>query len=458
MRLAQMSLDIVCICDFSGKILWSNQVECKITGFSREELDQFSPTELIHPDDLQKVADGLSDAAANVLHPCTELRTRCKDGTWKWISWSGVPLLEEKKLYAMGRDITAQKNAEHMVRNLAAIVEASTEAIFGIDNKGLISSWNRGAEILYGYSAAELLGHPVNILIDDIKALDFNSEDVIRTLNQSETEHKCKSGRSVAVSVAAFPVSDQTGKPAWAAIVRDISLQKEAERSIAEFYSITSHELRTPLSSVRGVLSLLENGLVEPASTEGRELIGMARSSSERLVRLVNDILDLRRIESGSISLNLEPVQINDLLFSAIGNIKGVAIEAGVDIEKEISSFAPPVVQCDKDRIIQVLTNLLSNGIKYSGKGQAVRVQVARQDNSYTRFSVIDQGPGIPQEQVSKLFKKFGQLDSSDARPKEGIGLGLFIARSIVEKHNGKIGISPSKHGGCHFWFDLAST
>ena len=450
-QLLNHSPDIVCITDFSGKILWSNLVECSITGFTREELQETSMFELIHPEDMIKVVHGLNDIAVGKLNPCTEVRTRCKDGSYRWISWSGVPIPEEEKIYSIGRDVTSQKVTESMVRKLAAIVQASNEAIFGIDQEGLISSWNKGAEALYGYSSEEMLKQPVQCLL----AYPRQDEDLQKSnpLETSEAVHKCKNGKHITVSVSSFPVPDDSGQIGWAAIVRDITVQKEAERSIAEFYSITSHELRTPLSSIRGVLSLLENGVVEPGSAEGQELISMARTSSERLIRLVNDILDLRRIESGSINLTHERILASDLLSSALSNVKGIAIESGIALVCEL--HADGKIFGDQDRLTQVITNLLSNAIKYSKSAQQIIAKIDREQTDRLRFSVIDQGPGISKENYAKLFKKFGQLDSSDTRPKEGMGLGLFIARSIVEQHNGRIGVLPAKTGGCHFWFDL---
>ncbi len=453
-RLCQVSLDIVCITDFSGQILWSNQVECQITGFTREELMQGSLLSLTHPDDLDKVAVGLADVAVGKLHPCTEIRTLCKDGTYKWISWSGVPIPEEQKIYAIGRDITAQRLAESTVRRLAAIVEASSEAIFSIDSSRRISSWNKGAEKLYGYTAEEVLKEPASILFQDDKNIEFAEAAAGNHSEAIEDTHVCKDGHKIDVSISAFPVLDERGGTGYAAIVRDITLQKEAERSIAEFYSITSHELRTPLSSVRGVLSLLENGIVNAASKQGKELIEMARSSCDRLVRLVNDILDLRRIESGKIRLDLERLSTMDLLNFALADISALAKESLVNIEIDLQ--AKGTIRGDKDRLTQVLTNLLSNAIKYSDAGDTIKVTVDMKTPATVRYSVQDQGPGIDKEQVHKLFKKFGQLDSSDSRPKEGIGLGLFVARSIIEKHNGKIGVSLPETGGSNFWFELA--
>lgn len=452
-RLLNHSLDIVCITDFSGKILWSNQVECSITGFSREELQENSMLDLIHPEDISKVVNGLTDIAVGKLNPCTEVRTRCKDGSYKWISWSGVPIPEEQKVYAIGRDVSSQKITESMVRKLAAIVQASSEAIFGVDQDGLISSWNMGAEALYGYSPEEIIKQPVHCLLAYPARLE-NCAGHSKPLESTEAVHKCKNGKHITVSISSFPVPDESGQIGWAAIVRDITVQREAERSIAEFYSVTSHELRTPLSSIRGVLSLLENKIVEANSSEGQELITMARTSAERLIRLVNDILDLRRIESGSINLQREKILASDLLSCALSNVKGIALESGISLICELHADGP--IFGDQDRLTQVVTNLLSNAIKYSKNAQKIVTRIDREFPDRLRFSVIDEGPGIPRHHYEKLFQKFGQLDSSDTRPKEGMGLGLFIARSIVEQHDGRIGVMSAPGGGCHFWFDMA--
>lgn len=452
-RLCQHSLDIVCITNFSGQILWSNGVECKITGFSKEELQKLPMMALVHPDDMKTVLEGLKDVAVGKLHPCTEIRHRCKDGSYKWISWSGVPFFQEQKIYAIGRDITAQRMAESQVRKLAAIVEACTEAIFGIDAYGYICSWNKGAEKIYGYKAEEVLNKSFDLLLPSGSMSVFKLTGDGKTLESFEETHKRKDGLEITASISCFPVPNDSGQADRAAIVRDVTIHKEAEKAVSEFYSITSHELRTPLSAVKGVLSLLDNNVVSAASEQGRELIKMARSSCDRLVRLVNDILDLRRIEAGSIYLDKTLVSSSELLFFALNDIKVLARESDVsiDLQENTTGF----VLGDKDRLTQVLTNLLSNALKYSSRGEKIILRTEQGRAGNIRFSVIDNGPGIDHSQMDRLFRKFGQLDSSDSRAKDGLGLGLFVARSIVEKHDGKIGVGSSETGGSQFWFEL---
>lgn len=457
-RLCEYSLDIVCISDFTGQILWANSADQRITGFSAEELCKMSWLEIIHPDDRALVISSLQNVANGVLSPGTEIRTRCKDGTYKWISWSGVPLLAENKIYAIGRDVTPQRIAQAEIRKLAAIVQSSTDAIFSISNDRLITSWNRGAEALYGYSRDESIGKPVSML-----ALDPPSSKLVGWLETAgadprldniEDLHKSKIGLPLQVAISMFRVADESGGHAGsAAIVRDISRQKEAEKRIAEFYSVTSHELRTPLTSIRGVLGLLEGGIINPVSAEATEFIRLARASCDQLVRLVNDILDLRRIESGALSLSIKPVSIAEVISVSMDSVTGMAMNASVDIELQVKSTA--LVLGDRDRLAQVLTNLLSNAIKYSEPGQKVEVSVQENKTGRVRVAVKDRGPGIPAPAIPNLFRKFGQVDASDSRPKEGIGLGLVIAKSLVDAHDGTIGVLQRPGGGAIFWFEL---
>lgn len=452
-RLCEYSLDIVCISNFSGQVIWSNNVDTLITGYTKEELAKISWPEITHPDDVAKVSESLQVVSEGELRPCTEIRIRCKDGTYKWISWSGVPVIEENKIYSIGRDVTAQKTAEAEIKKLASIVQSSSEAILSIDERRNISSWNHGAELLYGYKSEEVLGRPVSVLLPEgeqpsvlltTPTMDTRSvHEVHHRLDQSEVE----------VSLSLFPITDEFGLcSGTAAIVRDISKQKAVERCIAQFYSITSHELRTPLSSIRGVLGLLEGGLANPSTDEGRDLIALARTSCDRLVTLINDILDARNFDTGALEFNKQYLSADDMVSQAVANTAPMALECSVKVEISIPSAQ---LKGDKARLIQVLTNLLSNAIKFSPSGASVRVTGTLTERNTVRFSVTDAGPGIPRHERENLFQRFRQLDPSDTRAKEGVGLGLSIAKTIVEQHNGAIGIDPDYTGGCSFWFEL---
>ncbi|MBX9722032.1 MAG: hybrid sensor histidine kinase/response regulator, partial [Candidatus Obscuribacterales bacterium] len=223
-----------------------------------------------------------------------------------------------------------------------------------------------------------------------------------------------------------------------------------------QFTSDASHELRTPLTSIRASLGLLEGGIAGTLDDEALQLVEIARAESERLILLINDILDLRKIEAGKLELKLRQVQLSELVDSLIESLRAMADEFDVTLkahyEKDWSFVA------DRERIIQVIHNLLSNAIKYSYKSGKVDVIVEKKDVDQLRFSVIDRGPGIRADQIHKLFGKFQQLDSSDSRPKGGTGLGLAISKAIVEQHGGSVGVNSKPGEGSTFWFELPMT
>jgi PAS domain S-box-containing protein len=454
-RLCEYSLDIVCVSNFSGKVLWSNNVDTVITGYTKEELATITWQEITHPEDIKKVSESLQVVSQGELRPCTEIRIRCKDGSYKWISWSGVPVIEENKIYSIGRDVTAQKIAEAEVKKLAAIVQSSSEAIISLDDNRFITSWNKGAEVLYGYRADEVAGRSIAIILqDEERQISCLRKPIPHQAQEVQELHKRSDDSLVEVSLTLFPIVDEFGAiEGMAAIIRDISRQKAAERCIRQFYSITSHELRTPLSSIRGVLGLLEGGLVDAESEEGRDLINVARTSCDRLVKLISDILDARNSEKGALDLNCQLVEAQDLISMAVSNTTAMAKEAGIRV---VAESAPSLTMFgDRNRLAQALTNLLSNAIKFSPNDSQVCIAATETPVHTLRFSVVDNGPGIPRHEREHLFKPFRQIDSSDSRAKEGVGLGLSIAKAIIEQHRGVIGIECERAAGSTFWFEL---
>ncbi len=252
------------------------------------------------------------------------------------------------------------------------------------------------------------------------------------------------------------PVLGTDGKPdRLVGIVHDISERKEMERRVSEFYSTVSHELRTPLTSIRASLGLLEGGLAGALSPKATKLVDIARSECDRLIRLINDILDIRKIEAGKLELRISPVSVKKIVDLTIQGTAGMALEFGVKLVSGVTTERE--IPADQDRLIQVLTNLVSNAIKFSPRDAEVVVNV-EDDGSFCRFSVTDKGPGIPEDQLSKLFGLFQQLDSTDSRPKGGTGLGLAISKAIVEQHGGVIGVDTKPGRGSEFYFDVPTS
>lgn len=255
------------------------------------------------------------------------------------------------------------------------------------------------------------------------------------------------------INATARPIKQQDDDFEGAIVVfRDISERKEAEKRVSEFYSTVSHELRTPLTSIRGSLGLIEGGVAGDVSETASQLVRIARTESDRLIRLINDILDIRKLEAGKLDLRKSTVQSQDLVERCIQGCQGFAEERGITLLTSIKTTGP--LECDEDRVIQVLTNFVSNAIKFSRPGQ--RVTVALQPGTAAfKYSVTDEGEGIPQEQMHKLFGKFQQIDQTDARRQEGTGLGLAISKAIVEEHGGVVGVESELGLGSTFWFEL---
>jgi signal transduction histidine kinase/DNA-binding response OmpR family regulator len=236
-------------------------------------------------------------------------------------------------------------------------------------------------------------------------------------------------------------------------VVRDISERMEVERLKAGFVSTVSHELRTPLTSISGSLGLLAGGIAGELPPKATRLIDIAKLNSERLVRLINDILDLEKAESGRLEFRLEPHRVKQIVLHAIDLNRAYAQGFGVSIELDPRSDEASVL-VDRDRLVQVLTNLLSNAAKFSPSGGAITVQISN-ENDGVCIAVTDQGPGIPEEFQTRIFQKFAQADSSDSRAKGGTGLGLSIAKTIVERLGGSIDFESPAGKGATFKIHL---
>jgi signal transduction histidine kinase len=232
----------------------------------------------------------------------------------------------------------------------------------------------------------------------------------------------------------------------------DITESKEIERLKAEFVATVSHELRTPLTALIGALGLLDRQAAGKLAPDAAMFLGMARQNSERLAALINDILDIEKIEAGRMEFRLDAIAIRPLLDRAVALNASYAQKLGVRFELGAADDA--VVSGDEDRLLQVLTNLMSNGAKFSPRDSAVTVSAALREG-VVRVSVADRGPGVPEEFRDHIFGKFAQADGSDTRSRGGTGLGLSISRAIVEKLGGTMGYDSVPGKGATFYFDL---
>lgn len=287
-----------------------------------------------------------------------------------------------------------------------------------------------------------------------------------------ENDIVLKDGSGRAVDVTYIPhLDEQQTVKGFFALSSDISDRKAIERMKDEFISIISHELRTPLTSLHSALKILATGRLGTLSSEGQQMLGIADESTDRLVRLVNNVLDLQRIESGKVIMECQAYNAANLMIQAAEAMQAMAQQQEITLVKQPQDI---FVWADADYILQALTNLLSNAIKFSSPGGTVwlTVELGTGENSdmpadakfqtskpkmaqEVVFRVRDEGQGIPADQLERIFERFQQVDSSDSRKKGGTGLGLTICRKIIEQHNGKIWVESIPGCGSTFAFTL---
>ena len=307
----------------------------------------------------------------------------------------------------------------------------------------------RSVTELRGRAWAELTD-PDDVAEDERLARELASG--ARDFFRREQRFLRRDGSPVWVSVTATSQrSDGDDTSLTIAIAEDISERKKVERLKNEFVSVVGHELRTPLTSIRGSLGLLAGGVAGELPPEATQMVRLAVDNTDRLVRLVNDTLELERLDAGRTELHRVPAQLADLTATAFRAVGALAEAAGVGLVSRVSGVW---LLADPDRVVQALVNLLGNAVKFSPSGGKVIVS-AQPRGHLALISVADQGRGIPADKLDSIFERFTQVDSSDVRDKGGTGLGLAITRAIVEHHGGRIWAESGPAGGSTFRMTL---
>lgn len=431
--------------------------------------------------DLQTVAPQTRELFGSALQATLENNRshqldRYYQNNGKWLEVSIHPTSQGASISL--RDITQQKaNAEMLSHTLGiknSILNSANFTIIATDENGLIMSFNKAAERTLGYAPSEVIGRHNPLLFHDSQEIAARARQLSEELqtpiqpgfdvftaqarrgipDEQEWTYICRDGSRLPVLLSITEMTDEKGKClGFMGIGVDITERKRIERIRDEFVSTVSHELRTPLTSIRGSLGLLSGNLGEQLPDQAHSLIEIAGRNTERLLHLINDILDINKIESGKMAFNYEPLPLTGFLQQAMENNIAYAREFNVEL-KLAAEHADTELYADEHRLMQVMNNLLSNAVKFSHAGGTVEIE-ARLQQHFVRISVTDHGKGIPAGFRDKVFQRFSQIDASDSRNTGGTGLGLSIAQAIVEQHGGQLNYVSQPGIGTTFYFDL---
>jgi len=356
--------------------------------------------------------------------------------------------------------LDAHREVQAAGRKLRLFSERAPISVFELDPGAMILDMNPAAENLFGYAAPELVGRSWIAMVlgpdERSRAQTWWPGFVAAGKPVTLIAEQClrRDGLELACEWTLTPLSDEEGRVNSIVLQgRDITQQRAAERMRGEFTSTLSHELRTPLTSILGSLQLLRSGALGDMDRDQGELVEVAERNGQRLLDLINEVLDIEKIESGRLTLMPEPMPIDSLLNESVRLNQGYAdrFRANLALHGAVPGV---IVRADRKRLMQVMTNLLSNAAKFSPPNSAVDVSVSRGGDT-VRVEVSDRGPGIPEAFRSKIFGRFAQADSADSRIKGGTGLGLAISKRLIELMQGRIGFEDRPGGGTTFFFEL---
>ncbi|MCP9489579.1 MAG: ATP-binding protein [Solirubrobacteraceae bacterium MAG38_C4-C5] len=448
-----------------GVITDWNPAAQRLYGYSCEEALGASIAMLVPPE-LRGSTNLLARVGAGEVLRQVDTQRMAKDGERIDVSISMSPIRDERHAIvgaaAFTRDNRVHKQTEAMLeRQRRQLAEAQSVGGFGSwewDMGADTVEWSEQLCRIYGLEPGR---HPVTfegclqrIHPDDRARVQADAEAAYARGTPFSLEHRIvRPDGGVRTLHARGEVA--TGEHGTALRMlgtgQDITERREIERAKDEFTSVVSHELRTPLTSIRGSLGLLESGVLGELPERGRRMVRIAAENSDRLVRLINDILDIERIGSGKIDMQPQRCDAAELVERALESVGQIAAQAQVSVSADTQ---PVTLGADPDRVLQTLTNLLSNALKFSPAGTAVLVCSGRRGGEVL-FQVSDEGRGIPADKLDSIFQRFQQVDASDSREMGGTGLGLAICRAIVEQHGGRIWAESELGKGSTFSFTL---
>lgn len=435
---------------------------------------------VIHPDDAGWVGESVSYSAAHLTPWVATVRVNHPQRGMIWTHIESIPeKLEDGSVLWHGyvSDVTALKQAELQLKETnslrKAILDAASVAIISTDKAGIIKTFNHGAELMLGYSAEELIDEKTAALLHLPEEIGARAQALSHGLgyevqagfeafiakaregnnDENEWHYVRKDGSRFPVLLTVTVLRDPDGEiTGYLGVARDISEIKRIDQMKTEFISTVSHELRTPLTAISGALGLLVNGQAGDLPEQSARMIQIAHNNAQRLIHLVNDLLDMEKLVAGKMHFDFQTHMLRPLIQQSIE--ANAAFAQQYSVTYHLLPGSDVKVSVDQQRLLQVFANYLSNAAKFSPLNDEVTISVEHHFGR-VRVTVTDKGPGVPENFRSRLFQKFSQADSSDSRQKGGTGLGLAICKEIIERMGGNVGVESVPGKGASFYFDL---
>lgn len=449
--LLQHAVDVICVIDLKCKILSVNPASYSVWGYRPEELVGRQVTDFLVSDDVKNTMKALVGAEKSIDKIFFENRFRKKSGEIVDLLWSAHLSASDRGLFCIAHDITDRKRAEQLLREseerVRGILESLPAGVSVVNQDGKIEFMNKTASELSGYAKEDLQNLEAELVFSFFKTAPGAAAATTPGFDCQITR---KSGERFPAEASIRAIS--WGKAtAVLVIFLDATMKHELERAKREFVAMVSHDLRTPLTTINLIFAYQLDGLGGELNADGKEFAMRGQQSCERLIKLVQDLLDLEKMRAGKFSMTVVDTPFKEVVSAAVEAVEPYAGSQGISLKvdcPEINCY------CDGGRIIQVLTNLIGNAIKFSLEDSDINVTV--QDNGpVLTCSVSNHGRTIPKDKLTSIFEKFEQADAKGSIERKGTGLGLAISKTIVEQHGGKIWAESSDADGTSFSFTL---
>jgi PAS domain S-box-containing protein len=475
-EMVENSLGFVFTCSLEGRLTSLNAFTAETLGYRVEALTGRFVSELLDTGGLAAFQDCLRTLETNDEWQGA-LTLRRSDGVYRRIACRSrrMQLPGERPFVLIhGTDVTEQHEAEQALhvatRQRELILESVGDGIYGIDLEGRITFINVAGAHALGYNPEQLIGRDLHEVVHHSHAdgtpYSKSTNPILQALRRGESIRMRDEvfwrhdGSSFPVEYSANPLLEDGQISGMVVAFQDVSERRRLERMKDEFISTVSHELRTPLTSLRASLGLISSGTLDKRPEKQRQMLDMAIGNSDRLIRLVNDILDFEKVEKGKLALDRQPVEAIDLLRRAADVAYTSASQVRITLRVDA---APAKILADEERILQVLNELVANAMKFSPPDTTIRLSAKPCSGDASQsppaaevcFMVEDQGRGIAPEKLERIFDRFQQGDASDSRALGGTGLGLALCRSIVEQHGGRIWAESIPGKGSRFHFTI---